>query len=67
MNLSSVFLEIETIPCTICQTPTQMLGTKLCNSCWEVTSNLRRFMSFQNGREYIIKVASEKRINLTKT
>jgi len=25
----------ETVPCTICGDPTWMLGTKLCDACWE--------------------------------
>ena len=29
------YKEDETIPCTTCQTPTRMLGTKLCDRCWE--------------------------------
>lgn len=29
-------LKIETVPCTICGAPTPMLGTKLCDPCWEL-------------------------------
>jgi NMD protein affecting ribosome stability and mRNA decay len=31
---------IEMIPCTICGKPTPMLGTKLCNRCWELRSRI---------------------------
>lgn len=30
-----------TIPCEICKTPTPMLGTKLCDTCWALESQLR--------------------------
>lgn len=26
----------ETTPCTICNAPTAMLGTRLCDRCWEL-------------------------------
>jgi rubrerythrin len=29
-------MTIETVPCTTCGTPTRMLGTKLCDPCWEL-------------------------------
>lgn len=29
-----------TCPCSICETPTPMLGTKKCNLCWSVLSGL---------------------------
>ncbi len=28
-------MDRETTPCTQCSTPTPMLGTKLCDPCWE--------------------------------
>jgi hypothetical protein len=31
-----------TIPCTWCGTPTRMLGTKLCDGCWELEGRVRR-------------------------
>lgn len=29
------FKDKDRIPCTMCGTPTRMLGTKLCDGCWE--------------------------------
>jgi len=29
-------LQKETIPCKLCGEPTEMLGTKLCDFCWEL-------------------------------
>ena len=26
----------KTVPCRLCSTPTPMLGTKLCDRCWEL-------------------------------
>lgn len=31
-----------TVPCELCGTPTQMLGTKRCNGCWELETRIRR-------------------------
>lgn len=30
----------ETIPCTLCDKPTTMLGTKLCDNCWELSRRI---------------------------
>lgn len=30
----------ETIPCRLCNKPTKMLGTKLCDECWELESRI---------------------------
>jgi len=27
---------METVPCKICETPTTMTGTGLCDRCWEL-------------------------------
>lgn len=29
-----------TVPCTICAKPTPMLGTKLCDPCWQLKQRL---------------------------
>jgi hypothetical protein len=29
-----------TVPCTLCGKPTLMLGTKLCDSCWEISRRI---------------------------
>lgn len=31
----------ETTPCTICGRETPMLGTKLCDRCWELSSRIK--------------------------
>lgn len=33
-------MEAETIPCRICGEKTPMLGTKLCDRCWELESRI---------------------------
>ena len=30
-----------------------MLGTKLCNNCWEVVNRLPKFMESDQGRDFI--------------
>jgi len=30
----------DTIPCTICNTPTEMTGTKKCDRCWNIDAGL---------------------------
>lgn len=32
----------EKVPCTFCEQPTLMLGTKMCDNCWELRSRLVR-------------------------
>lgn len=39
----------QTVPCARCKTPTPMLGTKLCNNCWEIT---RRAPDYWELRKY---------------
>lgn len=45
----------ETVPCKFCNTPTDMVGTKLCDPCWEVDSRLRRFLQSTEGRMHVIR------------
>ena len=33
--------QTESVPCTICGVHTMMLGTKLCNGCWELNHRIR--------------------------
>lgn len=33
--------EEPTVPCRICSKPTPMLGTKLCDRCWQLESAIR--------------------------
>jgi len=30
----------KTMPCQVCRKPTRMLGTKLCDGCWEIKSRM---------------------------
>jgi hypothetical protein len=34
-------MERETIPCRLCATPTPMLGTELCDRCWELENAIK--------------------------
>jgi hypothetical protein len=50
-------IPMRTVPCTDCGTPTTMLGTKLCDGCWElrrrVESNpemARRILGLSGGQ-----------------
>lgn len=43
----------ECIPCRICGNPTLMLGTKLCNGCWEVKSRLQSFLQCKNAIRFV--------------
>lgn len=45
-----------TVPCTYCGEPTNMLGTKLCHWCYEVTTRLARFIAKPAGRKYVMEV-----------
>lgn len=40
----------ETVPCGTCGTPTRMTGTKRCNLCWQVESNLAQYAQSERGR-----------------
>lgn len=51
--------EEPTVPCKICGKPTHMLGTKLCDPCWEVESRLDRFLETPGGRAYVKKALYE--------
>lgn len=31
---------METVPCQFCSKPTRMIGTKQCDSCWELKSRM---------------------------
>ncbi|MFH1645164.1 MAG: hypothetical protein ABIB11_01970 [Candidatus Omnitrophota bacterium] len=43
---------VETVPCHICGKQTDCTGTKLCDTCWEVTHRLKSFLAKPNGRKY---------------
>lgn len=46
-------IEIETVPCKTCGTPTQYLGTKLCDNCFEVERRLEDYLKSQKGQEFV--------------
>lgn len=37
-----MYKPVETVPCKYCGEPTKMLGTKLCDWCWELERGIRR-------------------------
>ena len=43
----------ETVPCKTCGKPTPMLGTKLCDSCWEVETRLSRYLNNENAIQFV--------------
>lgn len=43
----------EYIPCRICGDPTPMLGTKLCNGCYEVVARLKSFLRCKNAIQFV--------------
>lgn len=38
--MSPHHLELPTVPCRLCDKPTIMTGTKLCDRCWELESRI---------------------------
>ena len=42
------------IPCELCGDPTNFLGTKMCNCCYEVTSRLMGFLNNQNAIDLVM-------------
>jgi hypothetical protein len=45
--------EKDYVPCKICGRPTPMLGTKLCNGCWEFDGNIDRILATETGVAYM--------------
>lgn len=41
MCSSVAFKDGDRVPCRVCGEPTRMLGTKLCDRCWELTTRIR--------------------------
>jgi hypothetical protein len=44
----------ETIPCKICGVATEMMGTKLCDNCWEVLHRIREMPV-----EWVVRLLTE--------
>jgi hypothetical protein len=42
MNSAIARTEAEKVPCRICTQPTPMLGTKLCDRCYELETRVKR-------------------------
>ncbi len=38
------------IPCDGCGASTKMLGSRLCDVCWQIKNNIRSFASAKNGK-----------------
>jgi hypothetical protein len=47
-------IEQETCPCRLCTKPTPMLGTKLCDRCWELERRI------ECDRELALKILGTK-------
>lgn len=41
------------VDCQICGEVTSMIGTKLCDNCWEITKRIDNFLESENGKKYI--------------
>ena len=50
---------IPKIPCKTCGDPTPMLGTKLCDGCWEVESRLPSYMKSKKGRQFVVETLNQ--------
>lgn len=57
--------ELPTLPCKYCGLPTLMLGTRLCDRCWElehrVKNDIEITIQILNTLGYIVKL--KKKIN----
>jgi hypothetical protein len=51
-----------TIPCETCGVPTPMTGTKRCTNCWEVEQRLPEYLRSINGRKFVRKIYSRRRV-----
>ena len=47
---------LKEIPCKFCTKPTKMVGTKMCDDCWEVEHRLARFIQSEGGRKYVTEI-----------
>jgi len=47
------------VPCKTCGEPTTMMGTKLCDGCWEVESRLEKYLESEKGREHVVRRLKE--------
>ena len=45
-----------TVPCTFCDEPTRMTGTKLCDHCYEASKRLPRFISYPKGLAHVLSL-----------
>jgi len=49
----------ETILCKTCSKPTPMLGTKLCDPCWEVETRLPSYLNNKNAIRFVSKALNK--------
>ena len=47
-------LDDETVRCKFCETPTVYTATKLCTNCWEFEHRIDRFISNENGLNFVV-------------
>ena len=49
----------ESCPCKFCGTPTRMMGTKMCDACWETQHGMGRFLRSQAARDWTMAMLRE--------
>jgi hypothetical protein len=59
-----VNIEAKTIPCKTCGKPTSMLGTKLCDPCWEVEHRLRDYLRGEGGKAFVRAALMEAQLTM---
>lgn len=54
-------IRVETCPCKTCGKSTPMLGTKLCDGCWEVERRLADYLreGGDNARKFVEDALTE--------
>jgi hypothetical protein len=52
------YAEAKTIPCRICGKPTKMLGTMLCDRCWELETRIE--MDLDIAKKIIAEIEDKK-------
>lgn len=53
-------ITIKTVPCKTCGVPTQYLGTRLCDNCFEVERRLEGYLRSQRGQEFVDSLLGKK-------
>lgn len=57
--------EVETVACKYCGDPTPMLGTRLCDNCWEISRNLRAYIekAKKGGADLLVSAVLQAVVN----